>query len=523
MRGYGPLGRIAAACLLVTLPLHASSSRAANVETLLMPGKVTKAHEKQEENCANCHDRSNVRTQTRLCLDCHKDVDGDIRDRKDFHGKMPNAGAGECRACHTEHKGRKADIVQLNRSQFDHALTEFPLEGAHAALECDGCHKPGAAWRKAPPACAGCHKADDVHRGQFTQSCADCHGSLTWAGGKFDHDKTDFQLTGAHQAATCDACHVAGRYKQSPKTCNGCHATDDEHRGARGPECAKCHTTKEWKTAKYDHLKETGYALKGMHDRISCAACHSTNNYKDRIPKDCNGCHKADDVHTTRFGVKCDDCHDNERWPLKEYDHTGRHHFPLVDAHAKIDCYACHTAEIATQKLAKDCAGCHRSEDPHGGKLKGACDSCHGQRAWRSDILFDHDLSKYPLLGLHRLVSCAQCHATQAFDSSPLSCIECHSREDVHKGGLGKKCESCHSANGWPLWAFDHAKQAHFALLGAHAKLKCADCHHEPPGSAKTSSVCASCHHKDDRHLGEYGAQCDRCHNVHSWKGASIQ
>ena len=151
-----------------------------------------------------------------------------------FHGRMPNAGVGECRACHTEHKGREADIVQLDRAQFDHRLTDFALEGAHAALECASCHKKGEAWRKAPATCAGCHKADDVHRGQFTQSCGECHGSLSWSGGKFDHDKTEFKLTGAHLTVTCDACHIGGRYKPTPKSCVGCHATDDEHRGSRG-------------------------------------------------------------------------------------------------------------------------------------------------------------------------------------------------------------------------------------------------------------------------------------------------
>ena len=503
--------------------MTATSAFAANVETLLMPDKVSKAHIKQEDTCTNCHDRSNVRTQTSRCLDCHKDINTDIKDRKGYHGHMRNAGLGECKACHTEHKGRDADIIGLNRVDFDHQFTDFALEGAHSALACEGCHKKNEPWRKVQSTCNGCHKPDDVHKGQFTQSCSECHGSLSWTGGKFDHDKTDFKLTGAHTSITCDACHVGGRYKQTPATCNGCHATDDEHRGSRGPDCGKCHVTKEWKTAKYDHLKETGYELVGIHDRINCLACHRSGNYKEKIPKDCNGCHQADDSHAARFGAKCEDCHGNEKWPVETYDHTGKHEFPLVGAHAKIDCYACHTAPTATQKLAKDCAGCHKSEDPHGGKLKGNCDTCHGQQTWKSDIVFDHDLTDYPLLGLHRVVSCAQCHTTLSFHDAKTNCIDCHTHDDVHKGGLGKKCESCHSTNGWQLWAFDHGKETHFPLLGAHAKLQCADCHHETPGTVKTQSSCGSCHHKDDRHLGLYGAACDRCHTVYSWKGARIQ
>ncbi len=503
--------------------IAASSSTAASVETLLMPGKVTRAHVKQEETCANCHDRTNARKQSSLCLDCHKDVAADVREHHGYHGRMGNAGIGECSACHTEHKGREADIVQLGRAQFDHHLTDFALEGAHTALECDSCHKPHVAWRKAPVTCAGCHKNDDVHHGQFTQSCGECHSAKSWAGGRFDHDKTDFKLTGAHAAVTCDACHVGGRYKQTPKTCNGCHATDDEHRGSRGTDCAKCHVTKEWKTAKFDHLKETEYELLGVHAKIDCVACHRSGNYKEKIPKDCNGCHRADDAHAARFGAKCGDCHDNYHWHPVNYDHAAKTKFALQGAHAKLDCHTCHTAAAASQKLAKDCVGCHRAEDPHGGKVKGACDACHGQKTWRSDVVFDHDLTAFPLLGLHRVVSCAQCHATQAFGRAATACNDCHAHDDVHKGGLGKKCESCHSPNGWPLWTFDHAKQAHFALLGAHGKLQCAACHHESPGTVKLPKQCGTCHHKDDRHLGQYGAQCDRCHTNYSWKGARVQ
>ena len=254
---------------------------------------------------------------------------------------------------------------------------------------------------------------------------------------------------------TCNACHIAGHYKPTPKTCVGCHATDDEHRGSRGADCAKCHVTKEWKTAKFDHLKETGYALLGVHAKIDCLACHRSGNYKDKIPKDCNGCHQADDAHAARFGAKCEDCHDNDRWQPVTLRSYGAAQICAASARTPRSTATSATPAVAaTQKLAKDCVGCHRSEDPHGGKLQGGCETCHGQNSWRSEIAFDHDLTDFPLLGLHRVVSCAQCHATLAFGRAPPTCVDCHSHDDVHKGGLGKKCESCHSPNGWPLWSF---------------------------------------------------------------------
>jgi hypothetical protein len=498
-------------------------ARAASVETLLMPGKVVQDHAKWEADCASCHDRAHPERQTSLCLACHKEIAADLRGHRGYHGRMPNAADSQCSACHTDHKGRGADIVQLSRAQFDHHLTDFPLDGAHAGLACDRCHKKGVAWYKVSETCAGCHKADDAHHGQFTKDCGACHTTSSWSGGKFDHGTTKFKLTGAHTSLACDACHVGGHYKDAPTTCYGCHATDDEHRGARGKDCGRCHVTSKWKTAKFDHLKETGFALLGVHDKIDCAACHRNGDYKAKIPKTCEGCHRADDAHAGRFGPKCDDCHDNDRWPIQNYDHAGKDHFPLVGAHAKIDCYACHTASVETQKLPKTCAGCHRSEDPHGGKLKGGCDACHGEESWTDGLIFDHDLTNFPLVGLHRVVACAQCHTTMAFDAARSTCDDCHRRDDVHKGGLGKKCESCHSPNGWKLWTFDHDTQTHFPLRGAHRKLHCADCHHEPPGTVKTPTLCGSCHEKDDRHLGQYGDRCDRCHTVDSWKGARMQ
>jgi len=65
-------------------------------------------------------------------VDCHKPIAADLKQHQGYHGRMTNSGIGECRACHTEHKGREADIVQLSRAQFDHRLTDFALEEAHA-------------------------------------------------------------------------------------------------------------------------------------------------------------------------------------------------------------------------------------------------------------------------------------------------------------------------------------------------------------------------------------------------------
>ena len=497
----------------------AATAHATSVESLLMPGKLATAHAKLEETCTNCHDRTDRSRQSALCLDCHKDIAVDVRDHHRFHGRMPNAGAGKCTGCHTEHIGRDGDIVRLNKLEFDHERTEFALAGAHRALPCLSCHKQGEAYRKAQPACLSCHKKDDYHEGQLAATCDDCHNMDNWTRARFDHNKTAFALTGAHVSVSCGGCHLGGRYKPAPKTCVGCHATDDAHRGERGADCGKCHTTTGWKEARFDHEKETGFALLGHHSKIDCAGCHRSGNFKDKIPKDCYGCHKADDSHAGRFGSKCDSCHNNDEWRPVKYDHLAKTKFALVGIHAKLDCHVCHTANVDTQKLGTDCLACHRAANPHGAKFKTACDTCHGQQDWHSEISFDHDLTSFPLLGLHNVVSCAQCHRTQAFSEVKSRCIDCHKKDDVHKGGLGDKCDSCHTPNGWSIWVFDHLKQTGFGLTGAHAKIKCADCHRKPAAEVKLSQDCVSCHQKDDIHAGQFGRQCQRCHSTVTFQG----
>ncbi len=65
-----------------------SMASAVNPETLLMPGKLARAHAKYEEQCSLCHDRNDRDRQTTLCLDCHKDIAGDLHQQRGFHGHV---------------------------------------------------------------------------------------------------------------------------------------------------------------------------------------------------------------------------------------------------------------------------------------------------------------------------------------------------------------------------------------------------------------------------------------------------
>lgn len=501
----------------------AAPLRAASLEKLLMPGDLSTAHAKLEDDCAACHDRSDRTRQTALCLDCHKDVAADVQRKSGLHGRLPNIAAADCKACHGEHLGRKADIVKLAPGAFDHRATDFRLDGAHAAVACESCHAAGKRYREAPTSCGVCHKTVDVHRGALGANCGSCHATSSWRSPRFDHDTTKFPLHGAHRDTACGACHAGARYKGTPVRCNACHAPDDVHRGSRGENCAECHTESGWKNSRFDHAKETGFALLGRHAQVDCTGCHRSGDFKDDLPRTCVGCHRAADAHATRFGEDCASCHDNERWRGTPFDHALKGKFALVGAHAKLDCHSCHTGRVATQKLPTDCAGCHRGDDVHAGALKAGCDSCHGAESWHDDVRFDHDLGSFPLLGMHVVVGCGQCHASRAYAGAARDCVSCHRGNDVHQGSLGRDCGACHSPNGWKLWDFDHNRQTKFALTGAHSALTCGECHKRPASQVKLPTDCAACHRDNDIHLGQFGTQCQRCHTTLTFKGARIQ
>jgi hypothetical protein len=497
----------------------AAWAQVGSIERLVMPGPVASAHADVESTCSSCHVPFSRGKQSGLCLACHDDVARDIAASSGFHGKSSNVENGECVTCHTEHKGRNADILGLDAARFDHESTNFPLRGKHAETMCADCHVTGKPYHAAETECNACHADDDRHKGNLGTACADCHAVTAWKDVRFDHaDVTDFALTGKHATTTCAACHVDEHYKDTVRTCNGCHADDDRHMGKNGTECAQCHTTRDWKELLFDHFERTGFALRGGHDDLACDACHAGGNVEVKVPNTCVGCHREDDVHMGNNGAKCASCHRVTEWPDVTFSHERDTNFALKGAHGDLKCESCHVQPAETVELPTQCFGCHE-DDPHEGQLGEACASCHSEIVWKGDVRFDHDLARFPLLGKHGAVECDACHATQAFHDAPQACIECHREDDAHDGRLGTACATCHNPNDWLAWTFDHDVQTDFALTGAHEGLNCHACHRTPvDGTIVLSTTCGSCHRGDDVHRGEFGSDCAQCHTTESFR-----
>lgn len=523
-------------CLALLSGSWPAPATAQSLESVLRPGAVIAGHARWEDDCASCHVRFDREAQTGRCMDCHKDVARDVRDRTGFHGRQkPAAGGGTpaCKTCHTDHKGRDARIVDLDPQRFDHRQTDYELKGLHAKVECKSCHVAGKKWRDAPATCQACHQADDVHKGSLGSVCADCHTEADWKKTRIDHGKTRFPLTGKHVDVACGDCHRTPVYKDAPETCIACHRADDEgagtrtakgtqkgHQGRFGEKCDSCHGTQGWKPSSFRHDRDTRYALRGAHREATCASCHTGTQpgslYRDKTSTACVDCHRADDKHQGSLGTECGACHTEQRWTETARFNHDKTRYPLLDRHRPVACASCHTTPGRFQVADQRCVACHAKDDKHQPSLGTACESCHREKGWKDLTRFDHAKARFALRGAHVKAECNDCHRDQRYRETPSTCIACHRQDDKHAAQLGERCEACHSETRWTGVAYDHAK-ARFALTGRHQGLACKSCH-ETPRYRDAPRDCLSCHRADDRHERTLGPACESCHNTRAWR-----
>jgi Doubled CXXCH motif (Paired_CXXCH_1) len=432
----------------ILLALYSLPVYGANVlEKMMMPGELSSAHLKFEEDCANCHKTLEKEAQSELCVDCHKPIGKDLAEKRGFHGKDVLVEKSECFTCHVEHRGRDAKLIQLQPLLFDHRQTEFQLAGKHKSADCTGCHAIGKGFRIEARACYDCHKLDEPHRGQLGSDCSKCHSVEGWRVNvtAFDHSKTRFPLVGKHQQQPCISCHLGEIYKDLPMTCNDCHAVQDVHATRFGTSCNDCHSNDTWKLAKFDHGKQTRFALKGAHEKALCSDCHG-NNISEKISMACIDCHRKQDVHQAKLGNDCASCHGTEKWSTDiKFDHDTTN-YPLIGLHAVVACESCHETK-AYKGTKTACISCHAKDDTHAGRFATNCESCHSPIGWQR-IAFNHGRdTSFSLTGAHERIGCYACHIQKNVKSAslPTTCISCHRKQDVHRGAFGNDCAKCHT------------------------------------------------------------------------------
>jgi hypothetical protein len=498
--------------------------------------------------CSQCHASGAFQGTPQSCDGCHMDSFTKTTDPNHVTAEFPK----DCAQCHT--------TIQWKGVQFDHsARTKFPLTGGHAPVQCAQCHTNNV-FRGTPASCEGCHVADfnkttnpNHAAAGFSKDCTVCHTTVQWKGAKFDHAKTRFPLTGAHSGTQCTSCHVGGKYTGTPTACEGCHLTDfnktanPNHVTAGFPkDCVVCHTTTQWKGAKFDHTVSTKFALTGSHTSVQCAQCH-TNNLFRGTPATCEGCHVADFNKTTNpshaaagFSKDCTVCHTTVQWKGAKFDHA-KTRFPLTGAHSGTQCTSCHVGgNYAGTPSA--CEGCHltdfnKTANPNhvtAGFPKD-CVVCHTTTQWKG-AKFDHTAStKFPLTGSHTSVQCAQCHKNNVYKGTPATCDGCHlanynstNNPNHVTAGFPKDCVVCHTTTQWKGAKFDHTASTKFPLTGSHTSVQCAQCHKNDVYKG-TPATCEGCHlsnynsSTNPNHVtAGFPKDCAVCHTTTQWKGAKF-
>lgn len=271
-------------------------------------------------------------------------------------------------------------------------------------------------------------------------------------------------------------------HKKYEATCNSCHASFEK--AAQSKLCADCH-----KDVKQDIDRNEGFHGKTeLVKKSECVNCHAE--------------HKGRDFKQARFTPAT-------------FDHSATDYL-LDGKHVSVECSACHKSGKKFSEAPKACATCH-TEDPHRGNLGAQCQSCHNTSDWKKIAAYDHSKTNFALNGAHAKTTCYACHVGEIYKGLSKTCNDCHAVQDVHETQFGKSCEDCHSDKDWKHTRFDHGKFTRFALLGAHAKAACSDCHGEKLTS-KLPVACISCHEKQDSHNGQLGKDCAACHKTATWR-----
>ncbi len=504
-------------------------------------------------DCLKCHTSGSYSGLSSECVSCHQpDYASALNPNHTSLGFATN-----CKECHTLDPGWKPAEYR------DHDAKSFPIySGKHKGEwnSCADCHTNPSDYKQFT--CISCHeheqgntngKHDGVSGYEYNSpACLACHPTGS-AEGSFDHNKSNFPLTGAHTTTPCSDCHTSG-FAGTSNVCATCHinnynqSTNPNHKspGSKFTEdCAACHTTDAgWKPATYP----THSNLEGAHIPIanSCADCHK-GNYST-IPVTCNDCHASDYTQSNnpshaaaQFPVTCADCHSQAAWKPSTFDHDGQYFRIYSGKHNGEwnSCADCHT-NPSDYKVYTCTGSCHPQpsmDNKHQG-IGGyqynspACLGCHPDGSAQG---FDHNAAGFPLTGGHATAQCVNCHTSGYVGTSPV-CAGCHTpayNQSVNPNhtalGISNDCAVCHTTNpGWSPATFA-THNNYYVISGAHVPIanECATCHNG--NYVNSPNTCYGCHAANytqttnPNHVtAQFATSCETCHSQTAWAPATF-
>lgn len=327
-----------------------------------------------KKECSDCHNSVHAGTLSDDCTSCHNTNSWLISNTNEMHrrSRFPLLGAhqtADCSSCHAGYENLQFQVLKtecfachsntFNSAQnpnhvasgfskdclvchdanskswsganFNHDF--FPLVGGHRLPNCFSCHT-NSSFTGLSKACYSCHQPDyegtlnpNHVQANFPKECQTCHTINGWTPAEFNHNLTQFPLTGRHIQVQCSSCHTSG-YSGTPTDCNSCHSADfnatqnPNHISTGFPrDCQTCHTTLGWTPAQFEHDAPYFPIYTGRHrnEWNNCNDCHT--NPADFKSFSCINCHEHNktDMDNEHRGVNgyvydsrdCLRCHPN--------------------------------------------------------------------------------------------------------------------------------------------------------------------------------------------------------------------
>jgi hypothetical protein len=316
-------------------------------------------------------------------------------------------------------------------------------------------------------------------------------------------------------AGDCDQCHLVFDGVPDAK-CLDCHTTLAERiaagtgfHAANDGACVDCHT---------DH-----HGLDGALTEAEALAAfdHEATGFSLQGAHGTQACEDCHDVPLGELGAVCGSCHDDPHssalGPACDTCHVELGWLTqlktldahLVDTEGGHSGLGCEDCHLHGEHLSTQEPCAGCHEQGHGGTQM-ACDFCHEVSGF-TPAKFDHGPCTCAFPGKHQTVECLDCHADFVFVDTPTLCSGCHLEDRLHDD-LGE-CSQCHDALSWSDSQFDHGTTA-FALTGAHLSVSCSQCHTEPGVFGGQPTACSGCHQElGVAAHGDFG-ECTDCHST---------
>ena len=349
------------------------------------------------------------------------------------------------------------------------------------------------------------------------------------SGASFDHFLTGFPLTGSHISVDCASCHIAGRFKATPRQCFGCHngavtAGKSQNHQQTTARCEACHLTTLWSDIRrIDHTQTSAPCANCHNGKIAIAK--SPNHFFTIAP--CEMCHKSTasfaieaKMDHTGITAECVTCHNGTNALGKSTNHIL----------TPLPCETCHKSTITFagafyphQSTDTNCSSCHNgakatglATPPHIPTAAIQCSNCHVNTA---GSFVAYTMSHSAVTGSR----CDSCH-NGAYTSQGTRGAYGTAQYPSHVMTSGQDCGTCHASAATRYISWAGGTYVHGA-----GDTNCATCHNgatalgmkTPPHIPSSTVQCSSCHTNTAtsfvtytmNHAAVSAVRCDACHN----------